>query len=43
MKGKSAKKLRRLSKVIGVGKTPQEQDKIYQRLKKVHKSNKGEI
>lgn len=43
MKGKSAKKLRRLAKVIGGGKTPQEQEKIYKRLKNVHKANKGEI
>ncbi len=43
MKGKSAKKLRRLAKVIGGNKTQQEQETIYKRLKKVHKSNKGEI
>jgi len=43
MKGKTAKKLRRLAKVFGGNKTPQEQDVIYKRLKKIHKTNKGEI
>lgn len=43
MKGKSAKKLKRLSKVLGKGKTIEEQNALYKRLKRVHKTNKGEI
>jgi len=43
MKGKSAKKLKRLSKVLGKGKTEDEQKVLYKRLKNVHKANKGEI
>lgn len=42
MKGKSAKKLRTLAERLTVGKTEEETRKVYQRLKKVHKSNRGE-
>ncbi len=43
MKGKSAKKLRRLANILTVGKTSEETRKVYQKLKNVHKSNKGEL
>jgi len=43
MKGKSAKKLRRLAKLMTVGKLPAETEKVYKRLKEVHKNNKGEL
>lgn len=42
MKGKSAKKLKRLAKAMTIGKSPEETEKVYKRLKTVHKSNKGE-
>lgn len=40
MKGKSAKKLRRLANIMTVGKSPEETRKVYQRLKTIHKDNK---
>ena len=43
MKGKSAKKLKHLSKLLGKGKSEQEQKALYKRLKNVHKKNKGEL
>ncbi len=42
MKGKSAKKLRRLANMMGANKSTEEKRRIYQRLKSVHKDNKGE-
>jgi len=43
MKGKSAKKLRKPAKHLTVGKSDEETRKVYQRLKAVHKQNKGAI
>jgi len=43
MKGKSAKKLRRLAKLMTVGKLPSETEKVYKRLKDIHKKNKKEL
>lgn len=42
MNGKAAKKLRRLAKMIGGNKTPEEQEKLYKKFKEVHKTNKGQ-
>ena len=41
MNGKVSKKLKLLSKILGDGKSPEEQKLIYKQLKKVHKLNKG--
>lgn len=41
MTGKQAKKLRRLSKMIAVGKPEVVQNKVYDRLKEVHTKTKG--
>ena len=43
MKGKSAKKLRRLANIMGANKSDEDKRRIYQRLKNVHKSNKKEL
>lgn len=43
MNNKSAKKLRRLAKLLAAGKPPSEILKVYNRLKTVHKHNKKEI
>lgn len=42
MNGKSAKKLRRLARVLTIGKSKEETELVYNRLKTVHKSNKKE-
>ncbi len=42
MRNKQAKKLRKLAALMTQGR-PQETRKVYQRLKSVHKDNKGEI
>lgn len=39
MNGKSAKKLRRLARAIKPAATQEEQEKVYKRLKAVHKEN----
>ena len=41
MRGTSAKKLRRLANALTIGKPKEETRIVYQRLKKVHKANKG--
>lgn len=43
MRKKSAKKLKRLAKMLTHGKPPTETDKVYNRLKNVHKTNRGQI
>lgn len=43
MKGKSAKRLRKLAQHLTVSKSEQETRKVYQRLKNVHKTNKGQL
>lgn len=43
MRNQSSKKLRKLAEHLSVGKTKQETRKVYQRLKNVHKINKGEL
>tara|TARA_R110000868_G_scaffold287261_2_gene547647 strand:- start:479 stop:610 length:132 start_codon:yes stop_codon:yes gene_type:complete len=43
MRKKSAKKLRRLARALTAGNKFENIEKVYQRLKKVHKSNKGEV
>lgn len=43
MRKQSAKKLRQLAQRMTVGKSKKETKKVYQRLKSVHKDNKGEI
>lgn len=43
MRGKSAKKIRRLAAIMTVGKSLFETRKVYKRLKDVHKENKGEL
>lgn len=40
MNGKTAKKLRRLSKNLTIGKPEKETDKVYERLKATHNQNK---
>ena len=40
MNGKSTKKLKRLAKLLTQGKSTEETEKVYKRLKSVHKANK---
>lgn len=40
MKGKSAKRLRKLAEHIGANRSPEERRALYQKLKTVHKANK---
>lgn len=42
MNKRQAKKLRKLAKAITIAK-PNETDKVYKRLKEIHKSNKKEL
>ncbi len=42
MRGKSSKKLRRLATMLTQN-NPADKNKVYKRLKKVHKSNKKEL
>lgn len=41
MNSKQAKKIRRLAERMTMGKSKQETDKVYNRLKKIHKETKG--
>lgn len=43
MRNKSAKKLRKLANLMMVGKPKEETDKMYKKMKKIHKVNKGEL
>lgn len=41
MNGKQSKKLKRVAKMMAIGKSESEQNKIYNRLKQIHTKTKG--